>query len=71
MKKENLTATTVKIDKDLYDDFKVLGIRQKLKLQTFVDKCVHLYVAEQPFRDVVNAFLLPTLSTTGSFTLSI
>ena len=68
MKNENVTATTVKIDDNLYCDFKVLAIRRKLKLQAFVEKCVHLYVESEPFRDMVNAFTLaPQLSTTGSF----
>lgn len=71
MKKENLTATTVKIEKPLYLEFKVLAIRRSLNLQKFVDKCVHLYVVENTFRDIVDAFTVPQLSTTGSFTLSI
>jgi hypothetical protein len=34
------TATTVKIEKDLYDSFKILGIQNDLTLQTFVEKCI-------------------------------
>ena len=75
MKKENITATTVKIDDDLYTEFKVLAIRKHLSLQKFTDKCVRLYVAGESFsgsfREAVNDFLLPTLSTSGSFKLSI
>jgi predicted DNA-binding ribbon-helix-helix protein len=66
------TATTVKIEKSLYDNFKILGIQNNLTLQTFVDKCVHLYVgdtsASSSFRTLVNNFIVPVLSdTTGSF----
>jgi hypothetical protein len=65
------TATTVKIEKDLYDSFKILGIQNNLTLQTFVEKCVHLYVGDTPssssFRTLVNNFVIPILSTTGSF----
>jgi len=65
------TATTVKIEKSLYDSFKILGIQNNLTLQTFVEKCVHLYVGNtstsSSFRNLVNNFIVPTLSTTGSF----
>jgi len=60
-------ATTVKIEKGLYDSFKILGIQNNLTLQTFVDKCVHLYVDDTPFRSLVNNFVIPVLSTSGSF----
>ena len=65
------TATTVKIEKSLYDSFKILGIQNRnLTLQTFVEKCVHLYVDDTPFtasfRDIVNNFVVPILSTTSS-----
>jgi len=61
-------ATTVKIEKELYDSFKILGIQNNLTLQTFVDKCVHLYVEDSSsFRSLINNFVVPTLSTTGSF----
>lgn len=65
------TATTVKIEKSLYDSFKILGIQNNLTLQTFVEKCVHLYVGDtvssSSFRSLVNNFVIPTLSSTGSF----
>ena len=64
------TATTVKIEKGLYDSFKILGIQNNLTLQTFVEKCVHLYVDDTPFtasfRNIVNNFVVPILSTTSS-----
>ena len=60
-------ATTVKIEKELYDSFKILGIQNNLSLQMFVDKCVHLYVDDNPFRSLVNNFIIPVLSSTGSF----
>ena len=65
------TATTVKIEKSLYDSFKILGIQNNLTLQTFVEKCVHLYVGNtsysSSFRNIVNNFIVPVLSTTSSF----
>jgi hypothetical protein len=67
MKDKQVTATTVKIEKSLYDEFKILGIRHGLKLQGFTEKCVHLYVNDISFRDIVNSFHIPLLSSTGSF----
>ena len=65
------TATTVKIEKGLYDSFKILGIQNNLTLQTFVEKCVHLYVGDSSssssFRNLINEFVTPILSSTGSF----
>ena len=67
---KNKTATTVKIEKSLYDSFKILGIQNNLTLQTFFEKCVHLYVDDTPFtasfRDIVNNFTMPLLSSTTS-----
>lgn len=63
---KNKIATTVKIEKGVYDSFKILGIQNNLTLQTFVDKCVHLYVDDTPFRSLVNNFVVPILSTSGS-----
>ena len=59
-------ATTVKLENELYDDFKVLGVRHKLTLQTFVEKCVHLYVQQDTFRSIVDTFTVPKLSSAGT-----
>ena len=55
-------ATTVKIPESLYDDFKVLGIRSKMSLQTLVEKCVNLFVQDEQFRGIVNNYSIPVLS---------
>ena len=71
MRKDQVTATTVKIEKTLYGDFKVLGIRSGLTLQDFVEKCVHLYVDNSTFsasfRAMVDNYVVPVLSSSGSF----
>jgi len=67
MKKDTRIATTVKLDNNLYDEFKIQTVRKKLTLQTFVEKCVHLYTTNGKFRDLVDDFSLPKLSTSGSF----
>ena len=64
-------ATTVKIEKNLYDSFKILGIKNNLTLQTFAEKCVNLYVGNtsvsSSFRSLVNNFIIPTLNDNSSF----
>lgn len=65
-------ATTVKIVPSLYDEFKVLGIRYRLTLQTLVEKCVNRYVSESLFRDGMNEYVTPdqmALAVSGSATL--
>jgi hypothetical protein len=63
-------ATTVKIDQDLYDQFKVFGIRYRLTLQSLVEKCVFRYVNDEPFREqTINNYSVPipeTLEVTAS-----
>jgi len=60
-------ATTVKVENDLYDEFKILGVKGKVTLQSLVEKCVFRYVREVTFRTDIDAFSLPKLSTSGSF----
>lgn len=61
-----MVPTTVKINPILYDDLKILRVRHKFTLQSFVEKCIFLYVHQEDFRNTVNIFTIPVLSTTGS-----
>lgn len=67
MKNSNKVSTTVKVDTNLYDELKVLSIRYKFTLQGLVEKCIFLYTHDESFKDKVNNFTLPVLSSTGSF----
>ena len=58
-------ATTVKIEQNLYDEFKVLGIRCRLTLQGLVERCIYRYVKEESFQTQINDFTLP-FETSGS-----
>lgn len=69
---KNRTATTIKIESTLYDDFKILGIRHKISLQNLVERCIYRYVKEEEFRKSINDFILPLFpesETTASFTI--
>jgi len=62
MTMKSKVATTVKVESDLYDEFKILGVRHKLTLQGLVEKTIFRYVNEETFRDGINAFILPVTS---------
>lgn len=70
MNTKNKVATTIKIPDTLYDEFKVLGVRHKLTLQGLIEKTVYRYVKEEGFRNDINKFIIPTLSTTSFATSS-
>ena len=52
-------ATTVKLDEVRYDEFKILGIKNHLTLQTFCETCVELYLNSASFQRVVNEVCAP------------
>ena len=56
-----MTPTTIKIDTNLYDELKVLGIRHKHSLQKIVEKTIYRYVTDETFRNDINCFNLPVL----------
>jgi len=67
MKESNLTATTVKIQKDLYAEFKILGVRRRMTLQDFVERAVYLFVNDEEWRNAFNGKFKPS----GSIDLTI
>jgi hypothetical protein len=66
MKNTNKVPTTVKVDSKLYDELKVLSVRHKYTLQSFVEKCIYFYVNDLTFRETLNNFQIPVLNSTGS-----
>lgn len=52
-------ATTVKLDEDRYDEFKILGIKNHITLQSFCETCVELYLNSSSFQQVVNEVCAP------------
>jgi hypothetical protein len=69
MSQKKKVPTTVKIEEQLYNDFKVLGIRHKLTLQALLERSIYRYVNEEDFRKEINNFSPPvvgSLAETGS-----
>jgi hypothetical protein len=55
MGKQQLTS--VKVDGDLFDEFKVLCVRTKFSLQKLTDRCMHKYVTDENFRKILHNHL--------------
>lgn len=58
----NKIVTTIKVDREIYSEFKMFSIRHKLNLQQFLDRVMFKYVNDDAFRDNINNFILPTTS---------
>jgi hypothetical protein len=50
----NQQLTSVKVNAQLFDDFKVLCVRTKLSLQKLTDRAMYLYVNDEEFRKTIN-----------------
>jgi hypothetical protein len=59
-----LRLTSVKIEDDLFEDFKVASIRQKFNLQKLVNRSIHLYLTDEEFAKKLH--LHNSLTTKGS-----
>jgi hypothetical protein len=42
--------TSVKVNEELFEEFKVLCVRTKFSLQKLVDRSIHLYLTEDDYR---------------------
>lgn len=50
----NQQLTSVKVNAQLFDDFKVTCVRTKLSLQKLTDRAMYLYVTDEAFRQQIN-----------------
>ena len=48
MEKNKLTS--VKVNEELFEEFKVLCVRTKFSLQKLVDRSIHLYLTNEDFK---------------------
>lgn len=54
MKNNSKQLTSVKVDPELFEEFKVVSIRTKINLQKLVDRSLFLYLTNQTFRSSIN-----------------
>jgi len=50
MSKRDMTLTSVKLQSDLFEDFKVECVRRKFSFQKLADRSIHLYLTDEDFR---------------------
>lgn len=55
--KTDIKLTSVKIVKDLYNDFKHVSLDDNINLQQLVNRCVTLYIKDEDFRDKINNYV--------------
>lgn len=51
MSSKNSKLTSVKVDTDLYTDFKIQAIKDKISFQQLVNKTLELYLSSDEFKD--------------------
>jgi hypothetical protein len=64
MRNDNLKLTSVKIHKDLADNFKVDSAMTGFSLQKLVNRSLHLFMTDLEFRSRLMSY--STLATSGS-----
>ena len=52
--KKEKTLTSVKIQSDLFQDFKIECVKRKFSLQKLADRAIHLYLTDDGFRKTIN-----------------
>jgi fructose-bisphosphate aldolase class 1 len=66
---KNNSITTVKVDKSLYESFKIKNIKNKFYLQDLVNRCMYLYMNDETFRNKIYNFNIPILSEESQLTI--
>jgi hypothetical protein len=54
MSEKNQQLTSVKIDTDLFDKFKIECIKRKFSFQKLSERAIHLYLTDEEFRKQVH-----------------
>ena len=54
--------TSVKVNEDLFEEFKVMCVRTKFSLQKLVDRSIHSYLTNEEFRKEMHNHTNLTLS---------
>ena len=52
--KKEKTLTSVKIQSDLFQDFKIECVKRKFSFQKLADRAIHLYLTDDDFRKTIN-----------------
>jgi len=50
MNKKDMTLTSVKVQSELFEQFKVSCVKHKFSLQKLADRAIHLYLTDDEFK---------------------
>jgi hypothetical protein len=53
--KKDMTLTSVKVQSDLFEDFKIACVKYKFSLQKLNDRAIHLYLTNEDFRKQIHS----------------
>ena len=54
MSKKDMTLTSVKIQSEMFEEFKISCVRYKFSLQKLADRAIHLYLTDGSFRKTIH-----------------
>jgi hypothetical protein len=54
MNKKDMTLTSVKIQSNLFENFKIECVKRKFSFQKLADRAIHLYLTDEDFRKQIN-----------------
>ena len=54
MSNDKQHLTSVRVDREIFDDFRVRTIRTKFTLQKLVDRAMFLYINDEKFKDLIH-----------------
>ena len=52
--KKDKTLTSVKIQSDLFQDFKIKCVKRKFSFQKLADRAIYLYLTDEDFRKTIS-----------------
>jgi len=53
MLKKPQTLTSVKVDSEMFDEFKILCVKTKFSIQKLNDRAMHLFITDESFRKMI------------------
>jgi len=56
---KDLTLTSVKIQTDLFENFKIECVKRKFSFQKLADRAIYLYLTDEDFRKKLQTKTLP------------
>ena len=54
MSKKDMTLTSVKVQSELFVNFKISCVKYKFSLQKLADRAIHLYLTDDDFRKKIH-----------------